>query len=69
MPLSFTIYGHAHTELACQNVFNAQTPILVTARWESKYVAEMCRGSKHVQASLANSRPLLLDLSRLYPNN
>lgn len=45
MPLSFTIYGHAHTELACQNVFNAQTPILVTARWKSKYVAEMCRGS------------------------
>lgn len=46
MPLSFTIfYGHAHAELACQNVFNAQTPILVTAKWESKYVAEMCRGS------------------------
>lgn len=45
MPLSFTIYGNDHTELACQNVFNAQTPILVTARWESKYVAEMWRGS------------------------
>lgn len=67
MPLSFTIYGHAHVELACQNVFNTQTPIVVTARWESKYVAEMWRGQ--MQAGLANSRPLLLDLSRLYPNN
>lgn len=40
-----SIHGHAHIELICQNVFNAQTPILVTARWESKYVAEMWRGS------------------------
>lgn len=70
MPLYLLQDGsNAHKELVCQNVFYSQKPSLDTARRESKYIAEVWRGSNAGWFGEFQTVITVLDLSQLYPNN